>query len=236
MNKEYSNNFIKLFKPYSFRNWDKELFKISITYHEVKISPEELCLLLENPEKYEDRDLLKELPFFKDLEALIEKEYKGKSFFSKFFSRSAKDFGEVVYDCPYTLIEAFLTSLRVFEDMCVVRRADTNLDDIVIYLRPALEFDKKDEYRLFQVNGFTQVCSYHRNKNAEPIESELDKEFLDWNEKFVRPFTNLENYCIDFIRIKGVLTLIEINPWGLSDNILLDRKTLGAISNQIIYK
>lgn len=232
---ELSNSFIETFKPYSFRNWDKKIFEVSQPYFEVRIDTIELITLVTNQHKFiiEERSL-DEFKFFKELKELVEREFKGKKFFAKFFTRSAKDI-EVIYDCPYELMDCFLSSMRVFEDMCVVRNATKDTDQIVIYIRPLVEFDKKNEYRLFHVNGFTSVCNYHKQDAKEIHSSIIDSDILQWNEERIKPFVGVVDYCIDFIKHNDRIELIEINPYNLSDPILLDHTKFSVENQQIKY-
>lgn len=135
------------------------------------------------------------------------------------------------------ILYCFLGSLRVFEDMCATYRCNINDNEIGVYIRPYLEFDKWDEYRLFYVNDKLSVCSYHKFKGSEVFESDIiSDKFVRFNEDKIKPYINIKDYCIDVIDYNGELLLVEINPYGLSDPILLDHSELTIKEKQITYK
>lgn len=234
---ELANTQVSNMMEFSFKNFDKKLFDVSIPYYEIKISSDEIQFLLvnqtalnENPKLYDS------LGFFYDLKKLIENKFGNQKFFAKYFTRSAKDVGEPIYKDAYEMMDCMINSMRVFEDMCLTYRTSEHKDELVIYLRPFIEFDKKDEYRLFYVNGFYSVCNYHKQDGYELNKSnEIDEDLLKWVEENINPYIRYKDYCMDFIKKNDEFLLIEFNPWFLSDPIFLNSEDIPTKHTQLTY-
>jgi hypothetical protein len=192
-------------------------------------------------ERYNQEAVDELVPLFEDLIGKVP-----PRFFCKLISRSPKDF---LYDednkgkpKPLTSIRELVTSLfasmRCFEDLCMLVR----LPDVVgITIRPYIDFNPMDEWRVLVDKGEIRGISQYYYE--EPWDNHIELEFVEqvitsFIKNRVVPYMPVDSFIADVILspmknweppwdskwdgnvLTHKITLLETNPWGLSDPCL----------------
>lgn len=223
-----------------FSDWGKDLFKYSTLIKEIDIPSKMFINYFENRDKAELRLVDYVQKHIKNRKNWFF--YRGehiKELFIKLESRSPKDY---LQNYPKTtikpvisgkdIVNALLGSLRTFEDLCfLVKLKDT----IKLYLRPFVNFYQPYEWRVFVKNSRVIGIS----KQFYNDSYDYEKEYLANTKESIECF--MENICIPNIKVKDFVadlyvsddrkfwvgkkqiletTIIETNPYGLSDPCL----------------
>lgn len=156
----------------------------------------------------------------------LEKLGCSKNFFIKTVSRSPKDF---LYkddtSKPNSLssvedaVMAISGSLRCFEDICMLYY----IDKYYLIVRPYIDFSPRDEWRVFVKDGeVIGITQYYYAANFEYTSLELsmiESNIKSFMHKIVIPNVGTDTYVADIV-LHETPTLLELNPYGLSDPCL----------------
>lgn len=223
-----------------FSDWGKDLFRYSTLIKEIDIPSELFINCFERKDKAEHRLVDYIQKHIKNRKNWFF--YRGehiRELFIKLESRSPKDY---LQDYPRTIIkpvisgkdivDALLGSLRTFEDLCFLVKLKNT---VKLYIRPFFNFYQPFEWRVFVKNG--EVIG---------ISKQFYNESYDYKEKYLLETKDsiecfMKNICIPNIKIKDFVvdlyvnpdnkywvgkkqiletTIIETNPYGLSDPCL----------------
>jgi len=221
----------------NFNDWNEILLKNSFPIEKVKLPQS----LLNDTIKFVDGNkkerekitfdfLVNE--YSKLINPVLEKN-KWEKFFVKLISRSAKDsmYDDNNYGKPYALktveemIHAFLSSIRIFEDMCLL----SYLGDCDLIIRPYINFKPENEFRIFIKNkkivGISQYYYDNCFNNVIQHSEQYEKIIRDIIVNIAIPNFNLESYVVDVVVDEDLsgAKILEANPWGLSDPCLFER-------------
>ena len=226
-----------------FSDWGKDLFKYSIPVKEVKIPTKMIKPCLENDKKsehvlvnYLQRQLNKIINQF----FLNKKKVKG--YFIKLESRSPKDFiqdwPKEGYKALYNareIVDALLGSMRTFEDLVFLTQLK---DEVILYVRPFANLERRYEWRVFV-----------KDRKVIGISQQFYKETFSYNKKYLNEIKRsvtyfMDNICIPNIKVDSFvadlyvsggthykpgitkrfldISIIETNPYGLSDPCLFE--------------
>lgn len=239
---EAAKEWFKNLDVVKFSDWGKDLFKHSIPIKELEIPSELFINYFENESKAEHKliNYLQRL-LNKSENRFFHNKNHIKHLFIKLESRSPKDY---LQEYPketlksvinaQDIIDALLGSLRTFEDLCfLVKLSNT----IKLYIRPFTYMYRPFEWRVFvKDNKVIGISQQFYNKTFD-FENYYHK-YLDSVQNSILYFMN--NTCIPNIKVKDFVadlyvkddnyhmgknrllpvTIIETNPYGLSDPCL----------------
>lgn len=207
---------------YSVTQFTNELKNVSLPFYEVQLTINEVLQFVEfenNPEIPES--------IISKVEKSISDNNLQSGFFIKFMSRSAKDVNHNMSE-PYNDVKTSLNdmrnSMRCFDDMCSVAYATENVERICLIIRPFVNFNRGNEFRIFK-NQFNQmfVTKYYVELEHTVGYSQIVKQSSKIADMFNlhENFKHIENLVIDVIinDDSDSPTLIEVNPYELSDPI-----------------
>jgi hypothetical protein len=226
-----------------FSDWGKDLFSYSPPIKEIKIPTEMIRPCLDNDKKaehilvnYLQRQLnKKENQFFFGANRIRE-------LFVKLESRSPKDYIQNWPKEDYKslhnageIIDALLGSMRTFEDLVFLTKLK---DEIILYIRPFANLDRHCEWRVFV-----------KDRKVIGISQQFYKETFSYNKKYLNEIKRgvtyfMDNICIPNIKVDNFvadlyvsggthykvginkrfldISIIETNPYGLSDPCLFE--------------
>lgn len=165
-----------------------------------------------------------------------------RELFVKLESRSPKDYiqnwPKEDYKALYNaqdIVDALLGSMRTFEDLVFLTQLK---DEIILYIRPFANLDRHCEWRVFV-----------KNKKVIGISQQFYKETFSYNKKYLNEIKRsvtyfMNNICIPNIKVNNFvadlyvssethykpgidkkfldISIIETNPYGLSDPCLFE--------------
>ena len=225
---ESASHWWELHKEINFNDWNDTLLKHSFPLYIIKIPKDLFSQTIELLDGHTEETFNKVV---KEYELLLGDKVSN-SFFAKLITRSPKDF---LYDennfgkplpltSVYEMLHAFTSSMRTFDDMCLLRY----LDVPQLVIRPYINFHPQDEYRVFINQKKIVGISQYYYSETFPLLSDPKIAILD--ESTIRKFVNeivipnfkIDNYIADIvIGTDGRETVIlEANPWGISDPCL----------------
>lgn len=226
-----------------FSDWGKDLFSYSPPIKEIKIPTEMIILCLDNDKKaehilvnYLQRQLnKKENQFFFGANRI-------KELFVKLESRSPKDY---IQDWPKEeykalhnageIVDALLGSMRTFEDLVFLTKLK---NEVILYIRPFADLERRYEWRVFV-----------KDRKVIGISQQFYKETFSYNKKYLNEIKRsvsyfMDNICIPNIKVNSFvadlyvsggthykvgitkkfldISIIETNPYGLSDPCLFE--------------
>lgn len=241
---ELAKDWYKTLDGVKFSDWDKNLFKYSIAIKELEIPTELIENCLENRDKSEHRliNYLQRLLNKSENRFYYNKNHI-KELFIKLESRSPKDY---LQEYPKEtlkpvvsakdIVDALFGSLRTFEDLCLLVKLNST---IKLYIRPFIYMYKPFEWRVFVKGGKLIGISQQFYNKVFDFETYYYK-YLESVESSIKYFMN--NTCIPNIKVKDFVadlyvenenyhigknrllpvTIIETNPYGLSDPCLFN--------------
>lgn len=240
---ETAKNWYNNLEGVKFSDWGKELFSYSIPIKEIKIPTEMVILCLNNDKKaehilvnYLQRQLnKKENQFFFGANRI-------KELFVKLESRSPKDYIQNYPREDYKalhnaqeIVDALLGSMRTFEDLVFLTKLK---NEVILYIRPFVNLDRHREWRVFV-----------KDKKVIGISQQFYKETFSYNKKYLNEIKRgvsyfMDNICIPNIKVNSFvadlyvsggthykvgitkkfldISIIETNPYGLSDPCLFE--------------
>lgn len=156
-------------------------------------------------------------------------------FFWKLITRSPKDYlsDENGLVKPTVTIDGFyesmMSSLRCAEDLCWL----SELDKFIIVLRPYINIDPKTEWRVLVNKEQVSISQYFYNQTFEYENiGEIDSKIRLFTNTTLRNNVKKEKFVADLI-VKDEVTLIELNPFGLSDPCLF--KSYDKLDGGFLY-
>lgn len=213
-------------EPHCFHKWSKELLAVTYPLRMVPFPHDLLvkCLKLANGEWQKG--------LIGDFNALVQPTLDDMGisdrYFAKLCSRSPKDFLSdgprlMTLNTATELLEALRGSMRCFEDMCHL----VHLDVAYIVLRPFVDFEPWQEFRVFVKDGkIAGISQYHYKYPFGILQVELDiyeREIRQFINDVVIPNFPLPDFVADIIvNVESDPILLEINPYGLSDPCLFE--------------
>lgn len=226
-----------------FSDWGKDLFSYSAPIKEIKIPTEMIRPCLDNDKKaehilvnYLQRQLnKKENQFFFGANRI-------KELFVKLESRSPKDYIQNWPKEDYKalhnaqeIVDALLGSMRTFEDLVFLTKLK---NEVILYIRPFANLERRYEWRVFVKDG-----------KVIGISQQFYKETFSYNKKYLNEIKRnvtyfMDNICIPNIKVNNFvadlyvsggthykvgitkrfsdISIIETNPYGLSDPCLFE--------------
>ncbi len=161
-----------------------------------------------------------------------------KSFFIKLITRSPKDFllckGSFELKSVRDAVEAISSSMRCFDDLCLLRYIDMGY----VFIRPYINIDKSQEWRVFiEDQKIVGISQYYYDENFTFIRHKMV-----YTEASIRHFVN--EIVIPNMKVKSFIadvvvddlyrpTLLETNPFGLSDPCLF--KDYESLDGSFLY-
>lgn len=225
-----------------FSDWGKDLFSYSAPIKEIKI-PTEMVILCLNSDKKAEHILVnylqrqlnkKENQFFFGANKI-------NQLFVKLESRSPKDY---IQDWPKEdykalhnaeeIVDALLGSMRTFEDLVFLTQLK---DEVILYIRPFADLERRYEWRVFvkdkKVIGISQQFYKETFSYNEPYLNILEKGILYFMNETCIPNIPVDSFVADlyvynYVYLSNVgefilfPSIIETNPYGLSDPCLFD--------------
>ncbi len=212
----YSKNWWKHHEHINMMEWNDKVKESSFEFKIIDIPLHIINLMLK------DNTNTKELNTINNYFIESLKGYKHiDSFFAKLITRSPKDYLDGGYKLSSVkeMTNALCSSMRTFEDMCVLRRIPEKAKLVV---RPFINIPKEKEFRVFikdyKINGITQ---YHWDRKSEWINENsyfIEKSIRVFVESNIIPNIKKSDFVLDlFFNNSDYPKLIEINPYGLSD-------------------
>lgn len=208
-------------------SWSEKLRQFSYPFYAFPLSKKIMdCIVeYENPKNKELAYELVESEFAEKLKklGLYDKH------FMKLISRSPKDY---TYDennfgkpTPMSgtrgIVDSTRSSMRTFDDMCLLRYIPEYAQ---IIFRPYVDFHPSTEWRVFvygkTIMGISQYyydANFKYTKNHISVVDALIRKFA---ERCIYPNPPIDTYVFDVVCDGRETTLLEINPWGLSDPCL----------------
>lgn len=213
-----------MLEPHCFHKWNDALMAVTYPVIMVTVSPRMVMDLLKSAEKSDPASL----KIQSDMAAMIDAALDGTGlenrFFAKLCSRSPKDYlsdggkpRPLVdgADC----VDALLSSMRCFEDMFDLR----HIDGAYIVLRPYVDFEPWQEWRVFVKDGqIAGISQYYYLENFPELQgdfSPIGRDITSFMEGTVITNFPLKDFVADVI-MEEKPVLLEINPFGLSDPCL----------------
>lgn len=149
-------------------------------------------------------------------------------FFAKLTSRSPKDYTadfknftkpKAIYT-PMQILDSLMNSERTFEDLCRFK----HLGECNLFIRTYQEFEAKHEWRVFvkdgKINGISQYYYGNDFGYSEELMLILESDIRTFINDKVTPEMRTKTYVVDVIADGNTVTLLETNPYGLSDPCL----------------
>jgi hypothetical protein len=226
-----------------FSDWGKDLFSYSPPIKEIKIPTKMIIPCLENDKKaehilvnYLQRQLNKiENQFFFGVNRI-------RKLFVKLESRSPKDYIQNYPKEDYKalhnaeeIVDALLGSMRTFEDLVFLTKLK---DEVILYVRPFADLERRYEWRVFV-----------KDRKVIGISQQFYEETFSYNKKYLNEIKRsisyfMDNICIPNIKVNSFvadlyvsggthykpgitkrfldISIIETNPYGLSDPCLFE--------------
>ncbi|PZM82194.1 hypothetical protein DLH72_04240 [Candidatus Gracilibacteria bacterium] len=213
-----SREWYKPLKGVTFKDWKKEITQQSIRFDFIYFPKEFVKDIVDYN--------LSDKKRIKKLEDIIGKQLKKldyNEFFIKLISRSPKDFGIIKTKNAREIIELLASSMRTTDDLVYLENLDDG-DDITLVIRPFIEIEPKNEFRVFvkskEIKGISQY-DYQNIYNYEN-EEKLEKEIIKFIEQKIIPFMEIQNFVVDIAIIGNKIIILETNPYGLSDPCLFE--------------
>lgn len=225
-----------------FSDWNKDLFEYSIPIKEIKI-PTKMFVDCFNKIKRSEHILInylqrelnkKENQFF-----LNGKRVKG--YFIKLESRSPKDYIQNYPKEDYKalhnaqeIVDALLGSMRTFEDLVFLTQLK---DEVILYIRPFVNLYRHCEWRVFvkdkKVIGISQQFYKKTFLYDEKYLKDIEEDITKFMEEVCIPNINVSDFVADLYvkkiirnpntdKLEYLPTIIETNPYGLSDPCLFE--------------
>lgn len=238
-----------------FSDWGKELFSYSSPIKDIKIPSKIIIPCLENDKKaehilvnYLQRQLNKlENQFFFGANRIRE-------LFVKLESRSPKDYIQNWPKEDYKalhnaeeIVDALLGSMRTFEDLVFLTQLK---DEVILYVRPFANLERRYEWRVFV-----------KDRKVIGISQQFYKETFSYNKKYLNEIKRsvtyfMDNICIPNIKVDSFvadlyvsggthykpgitkrfldISIIETNPYGLSDPCLFETYAELELRNEFL--
>lgn len=226
-----------------FSDWSKELFSYSSPIKEIKIPTNIIEPCLHNDKKAEH--IL--VNYLQRQSNKLENQFffganRIKELFVKLESRSPKDYIQNWPKEDYKalhnaeeIVDALLGSMRTFEDLVFLTRLK---DEVILYVRPFADFERRYEWRVFV-----------KDRKVIGISQQFYKETFSYNKKYLNEIKRsvtyfMDNICIPNIKVNSFvadlyvsggthykpgitkrfldISIIETNPYGLSDPCLFE--------------
>jgi len=226
-----------------FSDWGEDLFSYSPPIKEIKIPTEMIILCLDNDKK-EEHILINYLQ--RQLNKIENQFFFGanriKELFVKLESRSPKDYIQNYPKEDYKalhnaeeIVDALLGSMRTFEDLVFLTKLK---NEVILYVRPFADLERRYEWRVFV-----------KDKKVIGISQQFYKETFSYNKKYLNEIKRsvsyfMDNICIPNIKVNSFvadlyvsgethykvgitkkfldISIIETNPYGLSDPCLFE--------------
>jgi hypothetical protein len=219
-------------KGVNFHDWNDTMRNNSFDYRVCKLPSELIKRTIElmDGKKFGFDQLIDD--YDKIIQPALSEMDCQNGFFVKTISRSPKDAlaNKRNSNKPFPLfstteaINAILSSMRCFEDLCMLYYLDT----AALIIRPYIRFDPEDEWRVFIENkNIVGISQYYYHAEFE----KLDRKYVAINSidkikklinDIVIPNTTIDSYIADVV--VGVnddpTVVLELNPFGLSDPCL----------------
>jgi len=206
-------------EPFQMQNWPAELWNLTFGPNILIPIPVKDILQVQDgmvSKKFEE--------FVKYVDAIFD----GKRWFVKTSNRSPKDWSYPylpIYDTGVDVSEAITCSMRTFDDMCNIYDIDK---PFFMVLRRPIDIPKSAEFRCFVKNGeligITQYFYDEKFDNLPQIKQEVQDSICNFFVKVQEAFKQ-ENFVFDvFVDLNNIpdCTLIEVNPYGMSDPCLFE--------------
>lgn len=226
-----------------FSDWGKDLFSYSFPIKEIKIPTEIIEPCLHNDKKaehilvnYLQRQLNKlENQFFFGANRI-------KELFVKLESRSPKDYIQNFPKEDYKslhnaqeIVDALLGSMRTFEDLVFLVKIK---DEVILYIRPFADLERRYEWRVFvkdrKVIGISQQFYKETFSYNKKYLNEIKRSVTHFMDNICIPNIKVDNFVADLYVSGGThykpgitkrfldISIIETNPYGLSDSCLFE--------------
>lgn len=147
-----------------------------------------------------------------------------EKWFFKLITRSPKDFlsdkkGKIEpLDIETDIGSLLRCSLRTAEDLCML----VELDKVIFVIRPYINIDPKTEWRVLVNKEQVSISQYFYNQTFEYENiGEIESKIRLFTNTILRNNVKKEGFVADLI-VKDEVTLIELNPFGLSDPCLFE--------------
>lgn len=239
---ETSQNWYNNLEGVKFSDWGKELFSYSIPIKEIKI-PSKMIILCLNSDKKAEHILVnylqrqlnkKENQFFFGANRI-------KELFVKLESRSPKDYIQNYPREDYKalhnaegIVDALLGSIRTFEDLVFLTKLK---NEVILYIRPFVNLYRNCEWRVFvkdkKVIGISQQFYKETFLYDEKYLKDVEEDITSFMKEICIPNINVSDFVVDLYvkkiirnpntgKLKYLPTIIETNPYGLSDPCLFE--------------
>ena len=212
----------------TFESWSDELRALSFVAHSVSLDNAIILMILDVECKF-STFAEKSLAFREIVQPIVDSIGSSTGYFIKLTSRSPKD--ELAdfanYSKPRALFStddmliALMNSMRTFEDLCRFAHMPRGCN---LWISQYEDFSPSDEWRVFvkdgRINGISQY--YYGNdfeyedKHLVEVEARIRAFILD---KII-PLMQIDTFVADVIADGNSITLLETNPYGLSDPCL----------------
>lgn len=213
-----SREWYKPLKWVTFKDWKKEITQQSIRFDFIYFPKEFVKDIVDYNLSDEQRR--------KKLERIIDNQLEKldyNEFFIKLISRSPKDFWIIKTKNAKEIIELLASSMRTTDDLVYLENLD-DWDDITLVIRPFIEIEPKNEFRVFVKSKEIKWISQYDYQNIYNYENEekLEKEIIKFIEQKIIPFMEIQNFVVDIAIIWNKIIILETNPYWLSDPCLFE--------------
>lgn len=204
----------------NFLDWNQTLKNNSFPFYEVKLLPElveEMLSIPEEPHKF--KVVLSEV----DIAIKSAGISLSDGMFFKLISRSPKDFNKTCFaKHSQQVVNSLLSSMRCFDDLCLL----VYIDKCYLIFRPFIQIRPENEFRALvhegSITGISQYIYTQRFNYTSDRLIHIERTIRNFTDNIITPNVGIKSFVCDYaLDANGRdITLIELNPYGLSDPCL----------------